>query len=700
MLKDKLEEAEILFSSQIDKQMHDWTEFALTKVMPKIKEVTKQKDYGYHGLTHTEQVILFGIDYALSEKINPLPVILACALHDCAREHDNNDKGKGLKGHAAQCEPIARDFLEKYDFGLSEQEKESIVQAITLHTDGKNTKEKIAACLWDADRTRLAWEQGYAMEENFSTKRGLKIAKLKPKKQKEYQEYQTNLLKAIDAPSYILMKDYMYPKIEHNRETINFDNAPCIGTDKNPLIMYHGTPFDIAHFKPVTSGWGRKFVDFTPNISYAVSRLNATKNLLSANDHHLISVEDSGMVSVASYRNALMEQYGISVTQKFDRLITHLKQSHLGSHTQLSEDKIKQIIASENDFVAPKEIKNTFLSSNTLENMIQNFKTYTQNKVPIPTHQEIISAANITKEDLKKLDLHYLPTETDAFNQTLIDKWQALKKHNIHNIEASAAFPVICSYFNALNTFASQHIIMDKFKDKPLRVSDSPSQAAQRVYKVELKGIFPKEKASSFYQQGIYLPMERICRFSDIDYPIQDDSTFLIQSVKAIRKMEKSGLSPYASKDNTKYTENMKKLEGFSEYIDRFRGSRIRWDTKMLQPYVELAQKTLQNTIGSIPITTLIDEKNHKQWDFTKLIDGLQKLGENKDTTKAPHYSVFNMDAITIKTRYTFNKERLVITKIERVNSQGYLAPEPEKQEPKQPVLTPELLARNIHRYL
>ena len=178
-----------------------WIKYALSVVMPKVKKITNQKDFGYHGLTHTEHVILFGIDYALNQKTNPIPVILACALHDCARTHDAWDDL-----HGKNCEPIARKFLTDYHFDLTETEKEEIVDAITWHTHGRRAKNNISACLWDADRTRLSWERGYN-SVFFSTLRGKEIASLEPDEVLLYYQHQIDLLKKAQCYSYLLEQE-------------------------------------------------------------------------------------------------------------------------------------------------------------------------------------------------------------------------------------------------------------------------------------------------------------------------------------------------------------------------------------------------------------------------------------------------------------------------------------------------------------
>lgn len=172
-----------------------WTKVAMKYVMPKIAKITKQEKFGYHGLVHTEQVVMFGIDYALAQKEKPLPVILACALHDCARQSDEYNIT-----HGPACEPIARAFLKRHHFDITEEETEAIIYAVVNHTTGRQAPDGISACLWDADRTRLSWENGYN-ERFFSTPRAKEVAAFDYPAQKKYIQEQTTFLDNARIPS-------------------------------------------------------------------------------------------------------------------------------------------------------------------------------------------------------------------------------------------------------------------------------------------------------------------------------------------------------------------------------------------------------------------------------------------------------------------------------------------------------------------
>ena len=150
------------------------------EILPLLEQVSNQSRYGYHGLTHTEQVAMFGIDLAIAANTDILAVLLACALHDCARKNDKYDEN-----HGPDCEPIARKFLAEHYPNVTKSTVEQIVSAVKNHTTGRNAPDMISACMWDADRIRLGWEYGYR-PQFMSTPRGHKLAALKPDEQKQY----------------------------------------------------------------------------------------------------------------------------------------------------------------------------------------------------------------------------------------------------------------------------------------------------------------------------------------------------------------------------------------------------------------------------------------------------------------------------------------------------------------------------------
>ena len=181
----------LLRPSSFRQMLHEkayYSKILLSDILPKIELITNQSRYGYHGLTHTEQVGMFGIELALSVHQDPLPVMLAAGLHDCARTNDEY-----CEQHGPRCEPIARKFLADNYPDMLPIEVESIVTAVRDHTIGRNASDLVSACLWDADRIRLSWEMGYA-PEFFSTPYGKMLASLSKEKQDRYIGWQERFL--------------------------------------------------------------------------------------------------------------------------------------------------------------------------------------------------------------------------------------------------------------------------------------------------------------------------------------------------------------------------------------------------------------------------------------------------------------------------------------------------------------------------
>ena len=154
-------------SGNLISQTFDWY---LRDVLPIVSRNAIQQKYGYHGLyTHTSAVVFRGIDYALAMGREPRPVVLACAFHDMARTHDFADMT-----HAENAISIVNIIFQNH-FPLSANCTASIKYAVKNHTIGTIAPDYISACLWDADRTRLAWECGYD-PQFFTTDRAKKIA--------------------------------------------------------------------------------------------------------------------------------------------------------------------------------------------------------------------------------------------------------------------------------------------------------------------------------------------------------------------------------------------------------------------------------------------------------------------------------------------------------------------------------------------
>lgn len=161
-----------------------YTKYFNQALMPKIEKISFQKknNLKYHGLWHTEQVALLSIDIAIKENQNPLPILLAAALHDCARTTDGPEPE-----HGRNARPIAEEFFKNYsDCDLvSTYEEDKIIEAIAYHNSSSRPRNNsILDCLQDADSMRLLWSGRQCFTPNTAS--GQKLAQLAPHEQIKY----------------------------------------------------------------------------------------------------------------------------------------------------------------------------------------------------------------------------------------------------------------------------------------------------------------------------------------------------------------------------------------------------------------------------------------------------------------------------------------------------------------------------------
>lgn len=262
-------------------------------------------------------------------------------------------------------------------------------------------------------------------------------------------------------------------------------------------------------------------------------------------------------------------------------------------------------------------------------------------------------------------------------------------------------------------------------KENTSQSSIKEIDSAPFVYKGELVGLFPLE-TKSFKEQGIDLPMDRICHFMGIDYPIKDKKNFLRQSVKVVDEFRKT----YDCRnDMQQYQKDLKKLKDFLEYVD-VSENKHELQEKSREPYVQLAQGMIKTSIENLTPQELLNAiRSGARQDITLLIDGVKEIGALRQQDNPPHYAIFNPNAVKVTARYKLNGYN--IAKVEKVNAEGHFgaitpreveqthpnklpqipqqmvaeipqqssSDEPPKV-PKQSKLTPEQLAKNIHRYL
>ncbi len=666
-------------NNSYEAQMKKWGAFALREVMPKIAQISKQPDFGFHGLTHTEQVILFGIDYALSENINPLPVILACALHDCARTTDNSDKGYGNRGHAAKCAPIAFNFLEEYDFGLTENEKEKIINAIANHTDGKNTNEKIAACLWDADRTRLAWEDE-PVEWLFSTKRGLEVAN--PNVKDTYYQQQIQLLQTIineanekgePIYSYILDEQnqtnkqatkYSF-KDENRIDSLNTNmiqqTLKSINTQKSTeyadLIVNQIMPI-LQSYTPIKHQYAYFYDDFL-NKDVTEKDYNTYMNLLSQFEQTLLLSADYALLQGI---NPLPVIWG-TAAKCFSKIkkdefhqnpINFLNNQQIHLNDQLKNQIISALHTSEN-----QESLSINHCINDAFNTIDIWENSSRPSNGMSKHAKIIAYNKkpFFKQLLQKLNS--------------LDKLDTFTQQSIESKYTNNSAPVEISENEPLPMYHSTPFAFDKFNEANIDLTPDIRYALLHanekkrgnlffVYKVKLHGIFPliTGDKTSFKKQGINFPMERICKFMGISYPISDKIQFFEEIRESLNKLGKELDPPYYAikeefKKNKKSLEKSKNLDK-SELLQQ-----IKEKTRELNSIEESlnVKKTTIETLKSF-FNRRKDkkERDKKETKKSKLIEEIKKLEQKIKEHEAKYKA--NMEDLQRSYEEKLDKEK------------------------------------------
>lgn len=574
MLTDKLRELQN--ASNKEKQMQNWTDFIVNRVMPKVAPYGNpyfsesiypfERSYSFnHGnfsdsnLSQTEQVALLGADNAISQGLNPMPVVLACTIKELREKYFRATKLINNKCVIKTQEDFIQDskkFLEQEAFNLTEQEKEQIINAVFFPEKEENAA--IVDCVNKAFQTRVAWENETSPEKET------------------YLKQQLSQLNKTDMPSYIQ---------QHMAQDYTYENSPTVGTKEEPIVFYHSTPINLAKLTPVQTrahGKGTKLY-VSPDIRYTLAHCRGNKQVHEdTSERELVSINNSGLVDKKFYHKYLLKEKHIDYTEV-----------------------------------------NQYLKENT------------------------------SQSSIKEID------------------------------------------------------------------------AAPFVYKGELVGLFPLE-TKSFKEQGIDLPMDRICHFMGIDYPIKDKKNFLRQSVKVVDEFRKTY---NCWNDMQQYQKDLKKLKDFLEYVD-VSENKHELQEKSQAPYVQLAQGMIKTSIENLTPQELLNAiRDGARQDITLLIDGVKEIGALRQQDNPPHYAIFNPNAVKVTARYKLNGYN--IAKVEKVNAEGHfgaitpreveqthpnklpqilqqmVAEIPQQSSsdespkvPKQSKLTPEQLAKNIHRYL
>lgn len=165
-------------------------------------EILQHDNYHNHWFNqHTKNVVIRWIFYALMKWIDPIPVIIACTIHDL--KHINIPWGWDKK-HWPQAVPLVDIVVEEYNKIWTDKIDEDTIKQIKYAVENHMSdhwepdSKPIAQCLNDADRTRLAWRDWY-QEKYFSTDAGKTMANWK---REEFIKYFDNIWIDYDKTSW------------------------------------------------------------------------------------------------------------------------------------------------------------------------------------------------------------------------------------------------------------------------------------------------------------------------------------------------------------------------------------------------------------------------------------------------------------------------------------------------------------------
>ena len=303
MLKETLQKVANASDTPImqdkETQLQHWTNFVVNEVMPKVAPYgyVERSLYHYeeryniqHGnfsdskLAETEQLALLGADYALSQGLNPLPVILGCVIKDLTEKYVEQNKYINDKRIPKTQEDFIQDsknFLEQNQLNLTDKDKEQIINAVFFPEKSENAD--IIACINKAFQTRASWKNENTPEKEV------------------YLKQQLNRLNKTDMPSYIqqqIVYDYTY------------ENSPIVGTKEEPIVFYHSTPENIAKLEPTYSTmYDEKKLYISPDIRYTLTHVRGNKDHSHKKSNKtLISVNNSAGIERIFYMNYLRTQ--------------------------------------------------------------------------------------------------------------------------------------------------------------------------------------------------------------------------------------------------------------------------------------------------------------------------------------------------------------------------------------------------------
>ena len=191
-----------------------WMKFASHYVIPEVVLFARQNKR-HCKMRDMAQSILFGIECAVSNHVNPLPVILSCALYDYTQLSEEKEKEDFYPNYT-----FGRKFLLQQNFNLKQIEMRQIAQVLTRFSDENAKSDSIYACAHDAI---CVWKKWKGLEEQIAciTPTGKRLANYSASEKEAYVKAQQQDLVALNIPSLLqLPKYYQYQRFlnAHERE--------------------------------------------------------------------------------------------------------------------------------------------------------------------------------------------------------------------------------------------------------------------------------------------------------------------------------------------------------------------------------------------------------------------------------------------------------------------------------------------------
>lgn len=127
-----------------------------------------------HGLDHWWRVWKNALMLSASERAADMEVVaMYCLFHDSMRLNDGDDRAHGMRGFRLwerykQVDPHIETIF-------SHRQEELLFEAVTEHSDGRQSSNPTIAICWDADRLDLPRKALWPDTRFMSTQEGLAL---------------------------------------------------------------------------------------------------------------------------------------------------------------------------------------------------------------------------------------------------------------------------------------------------------------------------------------------------------------------------------------------------------------------------------------------------------------------------------------------------------------------------------------------